>query len=254
MLLLYPEGTLVSKDTRPISKKYADKAEVEDCRNLLLPRSTGMLYCARTLKRQVEDLKVIDVTIGYPGVPPAGYGQSYYTLRSIYMQGVPPPHVHISITIRGVTAGPSSPSSVEDGTAAPIGELPPLAKASAKTLDASEHDRQIFDQWLLKRWREKDDLLDEFYKNGDFVKGKFSGARNLAGEYYRENKGQLEKTKNEDAPGAQPGAGAALAEKQDYFTIVPIGIKNLSDWLDLFAWGIPIWVGLLVWKISSLLT
>lgn len=24
-LILYPEGTLVSKDTRPISKKYADK-------------------------------------------------------------------------------------------------------------------------------------------------------------------------------------------------------------------------------------
>lgn len=24
-LVLYPEGTLVSKDTRPISKKYADK-------------------------------------------------------------------------------------------------------------------------------------------------------------------------------------------------------------------------------------
>lgn len=25
MFLLYPEGTLVSKDTRPISKKFADK-------------------------------------------------------------------------------------------------------------------------------------------------------------------------------------------------------------------------------------
>ena len=24
-LILYPEGTLVSKDTRPVSKKYADK-------------------------------------------------------------------------------------------------------------------------------------------------------------------------------------------------------------------------------------
>lgn len=36
--ILYPEGTLVSKDTRPISKKYADKLGIV-CRHL---RSTGV--------------------------------------------------------------------------------------------------------------------------------------------------------------------------------------------------------------------
>ena len=30
-LIIYPEGTLVSKDTRPISKKFADKMGIVRC-------------------------------------------------------------------------------------------------------------------------------------------------------------------------------------------------------------------------------
>lgn len=34
-LIIYPEGTLVSKDTRPLSKKYADKEGIVSCLPLL---------------------------------------------------------------------------------------------------------------------------------------------------------------------------------------------------------------------------
>lgn len=71
-LLLYPEGTLVSALTRPKSKAYAEKMGIEDMKNLLIPRSTGLLYCLRTLSTVVPDLSLYDITLGYPGVPAAG--------------------------------------------------------------------------------------------------------------------------------------------------------------------------------------
>lgn len=40
----YPEGTLVSKNTRPLSKKYADKQGIVSCYGLLIQ---GVLKNAR---------------------------------------------------------------------------------------------------------------------------------------------------------------------------------------------------------------
>jgi 1-acyl-sn-glycerol-3-phosphate acyltransferase len=48
--ILYPEGTLVSKDTRPISKKYADKLGIvspSTYQSYLLPSLTGYRFAAR---------------------------------------------------------------------------------------------------------------------------------------------------------------------------------------------------------------
>jgi lysocardiolipin and lysophospholipid acyltransferase len=59
LLLIYPEGTLVSVLTRPTSKKFADKVGIEDCTNLLLPRSTGLLFCLRSLAADVPDLQLV---------------------------------------------------------------------------------------------------------------------------------------------------------------------------------------------------
>jgi 1-acyl-sn-glycerol-3-phosphate acyltransferase len=83
--LLYPEGTLVSKDTRPVSKKFADKMGIvclpprssfsniiscsikPDMKNTLLPRSTGLHYSLRSLVPRIPDLKLLDLTVVYPG-------------------------------------------------------------------------------------------------------------------------------------------------------------------------------------------
>lgn len=240
-LLIFPEGTLVSKDTRPQSKKYADKMGLEDCRNVLLPRSTGLLYCARTLRKEIEDLTLVDATIGYPGIPPAGYGQSYYTLRSIYMQGVPPPSVHISITLRRIA--PSSPTADVDNAAKesasmPIGDISSLSKdASPRDLDPSEAERQIFDAWLLARWREKDELLDQFYKDGDFVGGAFVRNKNEAGEYYRPAK--------DDTVG---GGDGIKTESHKKYVSIPVALRSPLEVLDVYAYGLPLIVGWLVWR------
>lgn len=86
--MLYPEGTLVSRDTRPISKKYADKLGIvsfpppisyhrslaitlqPDMTHTLLPRSTGLHYSLRALSSCVPNLQLLDITVAYPGMSP----------------------------------------------------------------------------------------------------------------------------------------------------------------------------------------
>ncbi|WWC69424.1 uncharacterized protein I206_103363 [Kwoniella pini CBS 10737] len=58
-LLIFPEGT------------------IPDFVTMLHPRSTGLLFCLRTLLPQVPDLQLLDVTIGYPGVPYGKYPQDW---------------------------------------------------------------------------------------------------------------------------------------------------------------------------------
>lgn len=235
MLLIFPEGTLVSKDTRPLSKKFADKTGIPDCTNLLLPRSTGLLYCSRTLKKEIDELKLVDVTIGYPGIPPAGYGQSHYTLRSIYMQGVPPPAVHLSFTIRNFvsTDGEQKASTAiaDDALNVPIGDITRLRKqgkeTTAQDIDPSEAEKDVFEQWLLKRWREKDALMNQFYRDGDLVGGEYVSNKKLAGEYYR------------------PGTDAPPIKQETAAKYVSIPVKLTSLWHfgDVFGWGIPLIFG-----------
>lgn len=83
--IIYPEGTLVSKNTRPISKKFADKTGIvsskdysetwcltsspqSDMTNTLLPRSLGLHYSLRSLTPTIPDLSLLDVTVIYPGI------------------------------------------------------------------------------------------------------------------------------------------------------------------------------------------
>ena len=83
--VLYPEGTLVSQNTRPISKKFADKMGIvrrqrnllhgylylplpkSDMKHQLLPRSTGLHYSLRSLAPRIPDLHLLDMTVNYPG-------------------------------------------------------------------------------------------------------------------------------------------------------------------------------------------
>ena len=66
-----------------------------------------------------------------------GYAQDYFTLRSTYFQGRPPKSVNMYWRRFAVS------------------EMP---------LD----DHEAFDGWLTERWREKDELLDQYIKTGFF--------------------------------------------------------------------------------------
>ncbi|EJC98701.1 acyltransferase-domain-containing protein [Fomitiporia mediterranea MF3/22] len=196
-IIIYPEGTVPSKNTRPISKKYADKMGIEDMTHTLLPRSTGLQYSLRALVPRVRNLKLLDITVAYPGIPPATDGQTFYTIRSIFMDRVPPPIVHMHLRLLDVasevpigdlsgsnpavtppvTAGesPSKPSSY------PISEqanghvnLPGKTTVEA---DVSEKERVAFDEWLRALWRVKDAKLEEFHRSAQKT-GKANKERN----------------------------------------------------------------------------
>lgn len=163
--ILYPEGTLVSPDTRPVSKKYADKLGISDMSHTLLPRSTGLLYSLRALSSCVPDLQLLDITMGYPGVPPTGYGQSYYTLRSIFCDRIPPPAVHMHI--RRFDVAKHVPIGALSGGAS-RSQLNGSPHGLTIGVDVPEGEREAFDVWLRDRWSEKDQLMQRFYDTGSF--------------------------------------------------------------------------------------
>lgn len=102
----------------------------------------------------IPDLQLLDITVGYPGIPPAGYGQDYYTLRSIFFQGIAPPAIHLHMRLY------------------PISEIPIGAVKSSDSVgrgaEATPEETTAFDKWLLDRWTEKDRLMDGFYRDGVF--------------------------------------------------------------------------------------
>ena len=65
-LLIFPEGTNLSANTRRKSKAWADKSGSKDFEHLVIPRSTGMLYCIQQLRGTVD--WIYDCTIAYEGI------------------------------------------------------------------------------------------------------------------------------------------------------------------------------------------
>ncbi len=148
----------------------------------LLPRSTGLHYSLRALSASVPSLQLLDITVAYPGmslpfhftgqanfassgVPPMGYGQSYYTLRSIFFDGIPPPAIHMHIRRFGVAADVPIGKVPSSMSRTPLGGLP---RGQTLDVDVPEDERQTFDVWLRDRWIEKDKLMQRFHDTGSF--------------------------------------------------------------------------------------
>lgn len=134
-LLIFPEGTNLSANTRRKSVAWSEKSGKKDLRHCLLPRATGMYFCLQQLNGTVD--WVYDCTVGYEGVPADGYAQDYFTLRSTFLQGRPP--ISVNLYWRRFA----------------IKDIP---------LDTLES----FQDWIEKIWREKDDLLDQYKSTGRF--------------------------------------------------------------------------------------
>lgn len=118
-----------------------------------------------------------DYTIGYPGVPAGGYGQDYYTLRSVFVLAISPPEIHINCTVTRLTAGSRGAdegATASGGDPPPLGQLPPSAAQSGEdAYEATPEEKAAFDTWLRARWERKDRMLDRFYRDGDFVGGAY---------------------------------------------------------------------------------
>ena len=66
-LLLFPEGTNLSANTRKGSAAWAAKTNIKDFEHVLLPRALGFQYCLQELKGTVD--WVYDCTVAYEGIP-----------------------------------------------------------------------------------------------------------------------------------------------------------------------------------------
>lgn len=139
--------------------------------NMLLPRATGLQYSLRTLSPRMPTLQLVDITVAYPGIPgpPLGYGQSYYTLRSIFLDRVPPPAVHMHIRIFDVKRD----VPIGDVSASNPAALPPSAGvADAVEIAVPEHESKHFEEWLRALWREKDEFMNTYLTKGSFTPGR----------------------------------------------------------------------------------
>lgn len=65
-LLLFPEGTNLSKNGRRKSAAWAAKNDLKDPDHVMLPRSTGTFFCLNELKGTVDH--VYDCTVAYEGI------------------------------------------------------------------------------------------------------------------------------------------------------------------------------------------
>ncbi|KAL8926105.1 MAG: hypothetical protein Q9172_001933 [Xanthocarpia lactea] len=142
-LMIYPEGTNLSGNTRKGSARWAEKQGIRDLEHVLLPRSTGLEYCLHELKGTVD--WVYDCTVAYEGIPRGAYGQDIFTLRSTYFQGRPAKSVNMYWRRFPVSSIPVPTSS-----------------------DPSPQEREAFSNWLLARWKEKNMLLEGYARNGRF--------------------------------------------------------------------------------------
>jgi lysocardiolipin and lysophospholipid acyltransferase len=150
---------------------------------VLHPRSTGLLFILRTLTPQIPTLRLLDITIGYPGVTRGGYAQEWYGLTSVFIKGIPPPTIHIHLRmvdlrteeIPGVTARAPDTRKVENGKATDTTPLlvdqPTAGPAHPTSIPglATEKEAKAFNIWLRKRWGDKEVLLDRFTRTGGFA-------------------------------------------------------------------------------------
>ena len=165
-LLIFPEGTIVSDEERPKSIKYAEREAIPDLTTMLHPRSTGLLFCLRTLLAQVPDTQLLDVTIGYPGVPLGSYPQDHYGLFSVFWRSVPPPTVHVHLRLYSDLTAPGC--EIPSLVVKPQGDVP-AGQVPADTGLASPDESKAFERWLRALWIEKDERMKRFCRDQRFV-------------------------------------------------------------------------------------
>ena len=120
------------------------------------------------------------------GIPPYGYGQSYYTLRSIFCDRLPPPAIHmhirkfdvaseVPIGKVSVTETVKTPTTTSNGHANGgvngSAKLHASANSQSRTSETEipEHERDKFDLWLRDLWREKDKSLTRYLDTGSLT-------------------------------------------------------------------------------------
>jgi lysocardiolipin and lysophospholipid acyltransferase len=145
-LLIFPEGTVITRDTIGKSKAYAQKQGIQHHpEHVLIPKSTGLYHIIRCLDSQTEFL--YDFTIGYSGLSRLDCPFDTYPPSKVFYQGNGPKAIHIHVDRFRVTDIPG----IHNHAYHPLEPVDPL-----------------FTDWLRNRFLEKDVLLKYFYKHKQF--------------------------------------------------------------------------------------
>ena len=151
-LLIFPEGEQFTESTLMKENAHAWKNDLPTNKYVLNPKSEIFSQCLQTLRQswylgtfwKEGKIDVCNVTIGYVGDIPEGMPQqilgiwwfTLFVIMYVVNLGQWPKEVHFHVT--------HYPSS---------------------TLPSSDEE---LNEWLKKRWREKEELLTQFYKTSSF--------------------------------------------------------------------------------------
>lgn len=127
-VLLFPEGTNLTKETKEKSEIYAKKAGLQPFQHVLIPRTTGFTYLVNKMRSGEQLDAVYDVTVAYPKTLPQ--------TELDVLKGRLPEEVHFHIKRHHSSSLPST----DEGLKA----------------------------WLMTAWTEKDELLRTALGQGHF--------------------------------------------------------------------------------------
>uniref|UniRef100_A0A8C5MYN6 Lysocardiolipin acyltransferase 1 n=1 Tax=Leptobrachium leishanense TaxID=445787 RepID=A0A8C5MYN6_9ANUR len=123
-LLIFPEGTDLTENTKARSDKFAEKNELQKYDYVLHPRTTGFTFIVDRL-REGHNLDAIhDITVAYP--------QNIPQTEKHILNGSFPKEIHFHV-----------------------------CRYPVDTLPASKDELQL---WCQERWKEKEDRLRVFYE------------------------------------------------------------------------------------------
>ncbi|CAH1110213.1 unnamed protein product [Psylliodes chrysocephalus] len=131
-LLIFPEGTDLTEQTKKSSDRYAEKNNLPLYDYVLHPKTTGFAYLAHQLLAENSLDAVYDCTLAYPDVIPKN--------EKFLLEGNFPKEVKVH-----------------------------LVRYPKSILPTSEEDLKEF---LEKRWLDKEKTLKEFKATGNFLHGK----------------------------------------------------------------------------------
>jgi 1-acyl-sn-glycerol-3-phosphate acyltransferase len=155
-LVLFPEGTVLCKETMDKSIEYAKKSDITFTnKHTLLPKCTGLFHILRSLQSRSEYL--FDYTIGYSNHTSKEYAFDKFSLFSIFCEGRGPAEIHMHVDRFKIADIPG------------ISTLP---------YDEGEETSPDFEDWLYKRFEMKDQLLADFYEKGHFPPSR-AGSREI---------------------------------------------------------------------------
>ena len=115
-------------------------------------RSHTVSQTSSTLQASTQPLHIfsLDLTIAYPSIlPPPIWPEDHYSL-SIWSSAVPPPQIHVHLR------------SWDVRKEIPLGDL------SVAGSEGTPEEKQVFEEWLREVWREKDELMERFNRDGSF--------------------------------------------------------------------------------------